>query len=101
MTTAPGEKLTPRLKDTIHFTSSEVRHAIESMPTGKSSGDDKRWQKMGEQVDTLTVDPLYVALSRRFTRYVRESVMPVLYKVSTRCLLAKIRRTLEEAQHSE
>ncbi|KIH66819.1 hypothetical protein ANCDUO_02853 [Ancylostoma duodenale] len=83
MTTAPGEKLTPRLKDTIHFTSSEVRHAIESMPTGKSSGDDKRWQKMGEQVDTLTVDPLYVALSRRFTRYkgVRQgnAISPNLY----------------------
>ncbi|KAL6723361.1 hypothetical protein Aduo_018373 [Ancylostoma duodenale] len=36
--TAPGRMLTPRLENTLPFTPSEVRHALESMPSGKCSG---------------------------------------------------------------
>ncbi|KAL6727183.1 hypothetical protein Aduo_009080 [Ancylostoma duodenale] len=125
--TAPGRMLTPRLENTLPFTPSEVRHAVESMPSGKCSGEDKL---VAEDVKACG-RPLYVALARRCTRYVEESrvptawktsntvllhkkgdkedldnyrpisLLPVLYKVFTRCLLARIRRTLEEAQPTE
>ncbi|EYB95132.1 hypothetical protein Y032_0163g3472 [Ancylostoma ceylanicum] len=41
MTTAPGRLLSQRLEDTIPFTPSEVRHAVELMPSGKCNGEDK------------------------------------------------------------
>ncbi|KAL6731435.1 hypothetical protein Aduo_002302 [Ancylostoma duodenale] len=41
MATTPGRMLTPRLENTLPFTPSEVRHAVESMPSGKCSGEDK------------------------------------------------------------
>ncbi|KIH60839.1 reverse transcriptase [Ancylostoma duodenale] len=41
MATAPGRMLTPLLENTLPFTPSEVRHAVESMPSGKCSGEDK------------------------------------------------------------
>ncbi|EYB96963.1 hypothetical protein Y032_0145g2508 [Ancylostoma ceylanicum] len=120
MTTAPARLLTERLGDTLPFTPSEVRQAAELMPSGKCSGEDKLVVKDVRACG----HPLYVALAERFTRYVEElrvptawktsntvllhkkgekedlgnyrpiSLLPVLYKVFTRCLLARIRRTL-------
>ncbi|EYB85833.1 hypothetical protein Y032_0290g1548 [Ancylostoma ceylanicum] len=111
----------------LSFTSSEIRHAVDLMPNGRCGGEDKL---VAEDIKACG-HPLYVALARRFTRYVREArvptswqtsktillhkkgdkedlnnyrpitLLPVLYKIFTRCLLARIRRTLEEAQPIE
>ncbi|EYC26849.1 hypothetical protein Y032_0010g999 [Ancylostoma ceylanicum] len=40
MTTAAGRLLTQRLGDTLSFTPSEVRLAVELMPSGKCSGEE-------------------------------------------------------------
>ncbi|KAL6733772.1 hypothetical protein Aduo_004393 [Ancylostoma duodenale] len=60
---AHGGMLTPRLESTLRFTSSEIRHAVESMPSGKRSGEDK----FVEEHVKACGHPLYVALGRRFT----------------------------------
>ncbi|KAL6731506.1 hypothetical protein Aduo_002365 [Ancylostoma duodenale] len=60
MATAPGRMLTPLLENTLPFTPSEVRHAVESMPSGKCSGEDKL---VVEDVRACG-RPLYVALAR-------------------------------------
>ncbi|KAL6726285.1 hypothetical protein Aduo_008273 [Ancylostoma duodenale] len=70
--TAPGRMLTSRLENTLPFTPSEVRHAVESMPSGKCNGEDKL---VAEDVKACG-RPIYVALARRFTRYVEESRVP-------------------------
>ncbi|KIH59616.1 hypothetical protein ANCDUO_10145 [Ancylostoma duodenale] len=69
MPLAPGRMLTPRLENTLPFTPSEVRHAVESMPSGKCSTKDK----LVEEDVKACGHPLYVALARRFTRHVEES----------------------------
>uniref|UniRef100_A0A7I4Z1H7 Reverse transcriptase domain-containing protein n=1 Tax=Haemonchus contortus TaxID=6289 RepID=A0A7I4Z1H7_HAECO len=115
------------MEEMLPFLSSEVRHAIETMPRGRAPGKD------GISVELLQAcgPPLYRALARRYTRYLAEctvptawkqsstvllfkkgdkedlanyrpiTLLPVLYKVFTRCILARIRRTLEEAQPVE
>uniref|UniRef100_A0A7I5EE48 Reverse transcriptase domain-containing protein n=1 Tax=Haemonchus contortus TaxID=6289 RepID=A0A7I5EE48_HAECO len=109
------------------FLPSEVRHAIETMPKGKAPGADglslEALQACGHKI--------HCALAQRFTRYVNDckapdawrksktillfkkgdkedsdnyrpiTLLPVLYKVFTRCLLARIRRQLDEAQPVE
>ncbi|VDL86622.1 unnamed protein product, partial [Nippostrongylus brasiliensis] len=106
---------------------SEVRHAIESMPRGKAPGTDK----LSVELLQACGDKLYCALAKRFTVYISEckvpaawkkssavllfkkgdkedlenyrpiTLLPVLYKVFTRCILARIRGTLKEAQPIE
>ncbi|XGW03200.1 hypothetical protein V3C99_014864 [Haemonchus contortus] len=51
------------MEETLHFLSSELRHAIETMPRGKATGKD------GISVELLQAcgPPLYRALARRYT----------------------------------
>ena len=120
---APSAPLQPPLE----FLVSEVRNAVESIPPGKAPGED------GLTAEDIKAcgHPLYVAIAKRFTRYINEAtvptawrssksvllhkkgdkedlgnyrlitLLPVLYKVFTRCLLARARRPLEEAQPVE
>ncbi|KIH64321.1 hypothetical protein ANCDUO_05369 [Ancylostoma duodenale] len=113
----PGEEVPP-------FLTSEVRHAIEAMPRGKAPGADGITVKLLEACGPT----LYTALARRFSHYLAKcevptawkqsstififkkgdkedlenyppiTLLPVLYKVFTRCILTRIRRTLDEAQ---
>ncbi|VDL69849.1 unnamed protein product [Nippostrongylus brasiliensis] len=85
---------------------SEVRsHAIESMPRGKAPGTDK----LSVVLLQACGDKLYCALANRFTKGDKEdlenyrpiTLLPVLYKLFTRCILARIRGTPEEAQPIE
>ncbi|XGW27577.1 hypothetical protein V3C99_007853 [Haemonchus contortus] len=97
------------------------------MPRGKAPGKDG----ISVELLQACGPPLYRTLARRYTRYLAEctvptawkqsstvllfkkgdkedlanyrpiTLLPVLYKVFTRCILARIRRTLEEAQPVE
>ncbi|RCN34152.1 hypothetical protein ANCCAN_20010 [Ancylostoma caninum] len=97
------------------------------MPNGRCGGEDK---VVAKDIKACK-HPLYVALAKRFTRYMKEpqvpapwqtsetillhrkgdkedlinyrpiTLLPFLYKIPTRCLLTRIRRTLEEAQPVE
>ncbi|EPB79203.1 hypothetical protein ANCCEY_01730 [Ancylostoma ceylanicum] len=114
---SPGEEVPP-------FVTSEVRHAIETMPRGKAPGGD------GITVELLQAcgPTLYNALARRSSLYLTKCEVPVawkqsstillfkkgdkedlenyrpitllsvLYKIFTRCIMTRIRRTLDEAQ---
>ncbi|EPB66985.1 hypothetical protein ANCCEY_13926 [Ancylostoma ceylanicum] len=116
---SPGEEVPP-------FLTSEMRHAIETMPRGKAPGAD------GITMELLQAcgPTLYTALARRFSVYLPKcevpvawkqsstillfksdkgdlenycpiTLLPVLYKVFTRSTLTRIRRTLDEAQPVE
>ncbi|EPB67474.1 hypothetical protein ANCCEY_13440 [Ancylostoma ceylanicum] len=114
---SPGEDVPP-------FLTSEVRHAVEAMPGGKTLGAD------GITVELLQAcgPMLYTAPARRSSLYLAKcevpvawkqsspipslqkgdkealenyrliTQLPVLYKVFTRCIMTRIRRTLDEAQ---
>ncbi|XGW07253.1 hypothetical protein V3C99_010444 [Haemonchus contortus] len=60
------------MEETLPFLSSEVRHAIETMPRGKAPG------KGGISVELLQAcgPSLYRALARRYTRYLAECTVP-------------------------
>uniref|UniRef100_A0A7I4YZD8 Endonuclease-reverse transcriptase n=1 Tax=Haemonchus contortus TaxID=6289 RepID=A0A7I4YZD8_HAECO len=111
------------LEGKLPFLSSKVRHAIETMPRAKTPGKDG----ISVELLQACGPPLYRALARRYTRYMAEctvptawkqsstlllfkkgdkedlahhrpiTLLPALYKISTRCILARILRTLEEA----
>ncbi|RCN47008.1 hypothetical protein ANCCAN_06939 [Ancylostoma caninum] len=113
---SPGEEVPP-------FLPSEVRHAIEMMPRGKAPGSDGIIVELLQACGPT----LYVALARLFSRYLAKcevpvawrrsstillfkkgdkenlenyrltTLLPVLYKILTRCLLTRIRRTLDKA----
>ncbi|XGW05880.1 hypothetical protein V3C99_016329 [Haemonchus contortus] len=115
------------LEGTLPFLLSEVRHAIEKMPRGKAPGKDG----ISMELLQACGPPLYRALARRYTRYLAEctvpmawkqsstvllfkkgdkedlanyrpiTLLPAVYKIFTRCILARIRSTLEEAQPVE
>ncbi|EYC39066.1 hypothetical protein Y032_0678g1449 [Ancylostoma ceylanicum] len=50
MTTASARMLAQRLEDTLYVTPSEVRQAVQSMPSGKCSGNTNLWRKTCELV---------------------------------------------------
>ncbi|KIH45394.1 hypothetical protein ANCDUO_24565 [Ancylostoma duodenale] len=117
---SPGEEVPP-------FPTSEVRHTTEAMPRGKAPGADEITVKLLQARGPA----LYTALSRRFSHYLAKcevptaweqsstigifkkgdeedlenyrpiTLLPVLYKVFMRCILTRIRRTLDEAQPLE
>uniref|UniRef100_A0A914X171 Reverse transcriptase domain-containing protein n=1 Tax=Plectus sambesii TaxID=2011161 RepID=A0A914X171_9BILA len=112
---------------TLPFLTSEVRAAVEGIPQGKAPGTDG----ITAELLKACGHPLFTALASRFSRYLHDGVIPkmwhtsrtiilfkkgdredlanyqpitllsVIYKVFTRCVLARIRRTLEEAQPVE
>ena len=112
---------------TLPFLTSEVRAAVEGIPQGKAPGADG----ISAELLKACGHPLFAALASRFSRYLHDGVIPkmwhtsrtiilfkkgdredlanyrpitllsVIYKVFTRCVLARIRRTLEEAQPVE
>ncbi|KIH61485.1 hypothetical protein ANCDUO_08245 [Ancylostoma duodenale] len=113
---SPGEEVSP-------FLTSEVRRAIEAMPQGRAPGADGITVELPQACGPM----LYTALARRFSHYLAKcevpvawkqsstillfkkgdkedlenyrpiTLLPVLYKVFTRCILTRIRRTLDEA----
>ncbi|RCN43593.1 hypothetical protein ANCCAN_10436 [Ancylostoma caninum] len=117
---SPGKEVPP-------FLPSEVRHAIETMPRGKAPGSDGIIVELLQACRPT----LYAALARRFSRYLAKcevpvawkrsstildfkkgdkenlenyrpiTLLPVLYKVFTCCLLTRIQRTLDEARPVE
>jgi len=110
-----------------HFLPSEVRSAVEGMASNKAPGEDG----IPAELIRACGHPLYAALADRYTEYLRAdrvpaawrtsrtvllfkkgdreqlanyrpiTLLPVLYKIYTRCILARIRRTLDEAQPVE
>ncbi|KIH68571.1 hypothetical protein ANCDUO_01092 [Ancylostoma duodenale] len=65
--TAPSRMFTPRLENTFPFTPSEVRHAMESMPSGKCSGEDK----------LVAEDDGYSNCTTTFRPFIRPIVVPI------------------------
>ncbi|XGW33719.1 hypothetical protein V3C99_017837 [Haemonchus contortus] len=109
------------------FLPSEVRHAFGTMPKGRAPGADGSSLEALQACSHR----IHCALTQRFTRYVNDckapdawrkskttllfkkgdkehldnyrpiTLLPVIYKVFTRCLLARIRRKPDEAQPVE
>jgi hypothetical protein len=109
------------------FMISEIKESVRSFPNGKSPGEDKISADFLKHCD----DAVLELIASRFTRYVRLcttpddwrnskttlihkkgdkedletyrpiTILPVLYKLFTKCILRRIRNTLEEAQPIE
>lgn len=110
-----------------HFLPSEVRSAVEKMASNKAPGEDG----IPAELVRACGHRLYAALADRFTEYHKAdrvpaawrtsrtvllfkkgdredlanyrpiTLLPVLYKIYTRCILARIQRKLNEAQPVE
>jgi hypothetical protein len=112
---------------TPEFMESEVKLSINTFKNGKAAGPDKITADFLKYCDVSIVD----LIASRFTRYIRTcqipddwktsnttlihkkgdkedletyrpiTLLPVLYKLFTKCVLRRIRNTLEEAQPTE
>uniref|UniRef100_A0A8R1I4C8 Reverse transcriptase domain-containing protein n=1 Tax=Caenorhabditis japonica TaxID=281687 RepID=A0A8R1I4C8_CAEJA len=82
------------------FLPEEVRAAFRSFPNGKAAGDDRITADFLKSCH----DNVIFLLTERFTKYLQSGpicLLPVLYKAFTKCVLNRIRTTLEEAQPVE
>ena len=67
------------------FLVSEIRYPVERMPNGKAPGED------GISVEVLKAIgfQIYLALAKRFTRYLRQKAIPTSWKTSREVIIHK------------